>query len=121
MPIYCYRKEDSEVIEIIMSCDQKSKKEFTHDGKTAIFLDNGEIAYRDLETELKGTRTFPGNWPLFSDAFGCAEGQEAEAHAASIRAGVPVEYINGKAKFESPSHRKRALRSFGMFDKSAFC
>ena len=121
MPIYCYKSESGESIELTMSCNEKSKKEFSHDGKTAIFLDNGEIAFRDIETECKGTRSFPGNWPLFSDAFGCAEGQEAEAYAASVKAGVPVEYINGQAKFESPGHRRAALKSMGMHDRSAYC
>jgi len=121
MPTYCYKKEDGSSIELVMTCEEKTKKEFTHDGKTSIFLDDGEIGYRDIETELKGTRTFPGNWPLLSEAFGCAEGQEHEAHQKSLEMGVPVKYINGKAEFTSAAHRRAALKAFGFHDRSAYC
>jgi hypothetical protein len=84
-------------------------------------LDNREIAVRDIETELKGAKSFPGNWPLLSEAFGCAIGQETEAYEASLKTGTPVEYRDGKAVFTSPNHRRKALKAFGMHDRKAYC
>jgi hypothetical protein len=52
-------------------------------------------------------------WPMWSDAFGVHPDQAADEYKRSVELGVPTEFCpkTGRAKFESPRHRKRAVEA----------
>lgn len=92
-----------------------------------LFRENGipRMACRDIAADH---RTAPPknrikdvkNWPMVSTAAGVAPDQAKEAHAKSIRDGVPTRFTKGgDAVFESRSHRKRYLKTIGMIDRNA--
>lgn len=120
MPVYCYKRENGNIVELAMTIEEKAKKEFQHEGKTAIFLDDGTIGLRDIETEFKGTRTFPNNWPLHSDAMGVHPGQTREAYEESVKMGIPTQFdSDGRAVFTDAKHRKKYCEAFGFHDRNA--
>lgn len=74
---------------------------------------------RSLTREHGGFSNTPGNWPMESDAAGVHESQIADAEEHSRKVGIPTHFtLDGKAVFESRSHRRRYLRKIGLFDRS---
>lgn len=62
----------------------------------------------------------PGAYPYLSDALGVAHDQVAEAHAESVRLGVPTEFTDdGRAVIRDRHHRKRLCEELGFFDRDA--
>lgn len=138
MPVYCYRREDNgKLVEQVMTVAEMEKKQEEHyddiEGycRKGIWVDKNDedeceekvFAFRDIETEQKGTMSFPGNWPLYSDAMGCNPDDAKEAYEDSVRAGVPTRFDvpgkEGMAEFLSPGHRKRYCEAFGFHDRNA--
>jgi len=111
MPSYCYTTPDGETVERLFSMKDEIPKE--------IVLEDGRRATRDFVAEHGGFAHSPGNWPLLSEAMGVAESQVKEAHAYSVKIGVPTEFTpDGRAVFTCPSHRKRYARAHGFIDRN---
>ena len=121
MPVYCYRREDTDqLVERVCTCQEKDLvQKVDENGKHYIILDNGVRAFRDIATEQRGARSFPGNWPQYCDAVGVGDGQQKEAYEDSVKMGVPTRFDSeGRAEFLSRAHRKRYCEAYGFFDKS---
>lgn len=79
----------------------------------------------DCECGNKAGRRYGANtasraaWPMYSDAMGVHPQQVDEFHKDSVRRGVPTEFTrDGRAIFESASHRKRYCREYGFHDRN---
>lgn len=116
MPVYCYRLENGEPLEIEMSVKEKEDREI----EGIITLENGITAFRDIVAEHRGTRHCPGNWPMHSCAMGVGIDQVQEAQEYSRKIGVPTEFDSqtGDAIFTSPAHRKRYCEAHGFIDRN---
>lgn len=120
MPVYSYRKNNGELIELQMSIDEKSFRE----QNGVIELEDGETAMRDILSDHKGVKHCPGNWPMHSYAMGVGVDQVDEAQDHSRMIGIPTEFDRqtGDAIFTSAAHRKRYCEASGFVDKNAgFC
>jgi hypothetical protein len=123
MPIYCYKKDTGEKIDIIMSCDEKEKQEFVHeDGRVSIKLPDESFAFKDIARQFESVRPRErsGCWPMHSDAAGVHVTQIKQAYEHSVKIGCKTEFDNeGRAIFTSPQHRKRYCRAIGLCDRNA--
>ena len=127
MPVYCYRDaETNESLNFTMTVQQKEAEELkaknTYPDYDAhgFILDKGRILHRDITSEKRSMKTFPGNWPMFSDALGCGVEQIKESEAYAAKAGVPTKFDKeGRAILTSPAHRKAYARLYGYFDRNA--
>jgi hypothetical protein len=123
MPTYCYRKEATgELIDLTISIMEKEEREVKfNDGTQGIYLDDGTRAYRDIVSEQRCGKSFPGNWPMYSDALGVNPTQIKDAIEQASRAGVPTEFDKktGCAILRSPGHRKALCEALGYYDRNA--
>ena len=62
----------------------------------------------------------PTGWPLECEASGCHRSQVPAFEKMMFDAGVPTDFTpDGRAIYQSRSHRDKALRVRGIFDKDA--
>ena len=117
MPVYVFRDKDSdETVEHFMSLAKYDALKWV-DGE--VVIDGARLA-RDLATEKRGFRHAAGNWPIYSDAFGCHPDQVQESMQEATKRGVPTEYTrDGRAVFRDRAHRKKVLSAFGFRDNDA--
>lgn len=83
-----------------------------------IFPDGNSIQLvRWWYSEEKPLQVGIAKWPIHSDAAGCHPSQ-----IGAMKAKVPfLNYTrDGKAIFESPSHRRRCLKALGMVDRRSY-
>ena len=116
MPEYHYRDGKKKLIRLVMSVSEMTSRQnggstITHEGKTLA---------RDLPSELRGFRHYPGAWPMKSEALGVMPEQISEARQAASESGVPTNFTpDGRAILTSREHRKKLSQSLGLFDKDA--
>lgn len=61
----------------------------------------------------------PENWPMASEALGCAEDQIAHFTEDAKKRGIPTQFTpDGRPIFTSPGHRRDYLRAYGYHDKN---
>ena len=116
MPVYCYRNDREELVEISMSVSEMERRE-APDGT---LMHDGEWLKRDYQTELGTRPPSAGAWPVISESAGCHPSQirEMQEHARK-KAGVHLNFTpDGRAIFESPGQRKKYLRSVGIRDNN---
>jgi hypothetical protein len=108
MPIYCYTTKDGQTVERFFPMGQAPEK----------IRVGRRVARRDFAAEGKGG-FLPANWPMCSDAAGINPDQAVEAHAHSVKIGIPTEFNSeGQAVFTSPHHRKRYCEAIGLYDRN---
>lgn len=110
MPVYCYINEDGVTREI-----------FARIGKAPKTIKiNGKLGHRDYFSERVGVPASAG-WPITCFASGVHAEQADQLREHLRRSGVPTEVTkDGDPVYRDASHRKRALKARGMFDRSAF-
>jgi len=126
MPTYCFRTDDGESLELVMSVEELEARRLvntamsTHEEGDPYRLPGDVIGYRDYQAEWSGFKHTPGNWPQYSDAAGVAPHQVEEATRKSQEMGIPTNFTeDGRAIFEGAGHRKRYCESVGLFDRNA--
>ena len=110
MPSYCFRREDGRVVERFL---------FNLEGTpVTITCEDGQVASRDYAAEGRHDDSTRMGWPMFSDAAGVHPNQVAEAKRQS---GGLLEFDpDGRARFNSPQHRKASLKHIGMVDLEGY-
>jgi hypothetical protein len=112
--IYCYRRPDGRVEEVVMSIAEMERRQRPDD---SIILDDGTVAQRDFKAEFCGASSCPGAWPLESKAAGVDPSQIGEYQKYLRESGVPTNYTpTGEPVFTSRGHLKRALKALGLHD-----
>lgn len=121
MPTYCYRSDDGECKELIISSKEKDEREVIEDGMRVIYIDKKKYK-RDYTTEKMGFDTYPGNWPLKSQSMGCALNQIDEMEAYARSQGVDLQYDRktGAAICKDKRHWKDVMKLNHMHDKDAY-
>jgi hypothetical protein len=109
MPIYCYRNDAGEVIELTYPMGEAPHR-IVHE----------ELVYeRSYQDELAAPGRNCGLWPMYSDAAGCNPDQVPEMEAHSREIGIPTHFDSeGRAIFTSRKHRKKYCEAIGLFDRS---
>lgn len=115
MPVYCYRTEDGEKVELLMTVSERNRRE----RDWIVVLDDGRKAKRDLRAEHGGFKANISGWPMKCDAAGVHPDQAKEAYDESVRMGTPTEFdrTTGQAVFRDRAHRRDYLRSVGLHDR----
>lgn len=117
MPIYLYRKDDDELVEVRMTIAQMQRRQ-RKDG--SIRMPDGSRGVRDIPAEQRGGKSHPANWPMYSDAAGVHPSQIEEFTKLARDAGVPTDFLpDGRAKLESARHRRDYLRTRNLHDRNA--
>lgn len=115
MPVYLYEDEDGELVELVMSVEEMRSRQ-REDGT---IVEGGRVLRRNMGEEVVtagGHRA--GCWPKASWGAGVHPSQVAEAHAKSVKDGVPTEFTrDGDPIFTSRGHRSRYLKTIGMHDR----
>lgn len=111
MPTYCYVNDDTgEAIEEQFPIGQ-APENIARDGLTF---------RRDFTAEQSGIAGSRATYPFASDAAGCHPTQVREFEENSRTLGVPTHFTSdGRAMFESRTHRNRYLKAAGLRDRSA--
>lgn len=82
---------------------------------------DGKSWLRDLDAEANGYTMTSASWPILSDAAGCLPEEVPENMEHARRCGVALNYAaDGRPIFESPRHRKQALKALGMHDRDGY-
>jgi hypothetical protein len=110
--IYCFKCEKcSSTKEVVLSVSERD---------TAVLCDcDGQKMIRDYQAEFAGKHT-AGTWPMESDAAGVNPEQAKEAHAHSLKIGIPTQFNSetGAAIFTSRKHRKDYCQAIGLYDRN---
>jgi hypothetical protein len=109
MPYYCFTDDQDNTI-----------SRFYRMGKAPKQVKLGGVVFkRNIRAEHAGTKHTPGNWPLKSDAAGVHPNQIKEAHAHSVKIGIPTQFTpDGRAIFTGRKHRKDYCRAIGLHDRN---
>jgi hypothetical protein len=111
MPTYCYQEEKTgRIIERVFPIGS-APKEINVCGK---------VARRSFAAENKGFPPCSG-WPMTCVASGVNASQAGELREFLSRKGVPTEVTkDGDPVYRDSTHRKKALKARGLFDKSSY-
>ena len=110
MPIYCYSNSEGVIVEQFHKMG---------DAPTEIVVD-GEVCKRDYQAEQVGVPAKAG-WPMecYASGVNASDADKLRKHFDEI--GVPTEVTkNGDPVYTSASHRRRALKARGYYDKHSF-
>ena len=112
MPIYCFCNEETgETKEVFASMD---------DIPSTVALPDGSVATRDRFAENVGIPSKSG-WPITCLASGVNASQAQELRDEFKRVGVPTSVTDdGDPVYNSPGHRRRALKARGLHDRNSF-
>lgn len=81
---------------------------------------DGEAWRVNVGAQQRSVRHVTGTWPMYCDASGVGVDQRVEATAEFAKHGLRVEFDGlGRAIYESPGHRRKALAVLGMHDRNA--
>jgi hypothetical protein len=119
MPAYCYRTDDGEVVELIMTVAEMGRRQRADD---TIKLDDGRVATRDMAAEVGGQR-MGDIWAkgLHSEALGCHPSQVEQMQKRADELGANVRYTkDGTCISYSRDGRKKVAEDRGMGDYSAY-
>ena len=112
MPTYCYEDNRGKVHERVFSIMAQIPPEIT--------LADGHKARRCYHAEHKGVPAKSG-WPFECFASGVHPSQAGELRAHLASKGVPTEVTSdGNPVYRNPTHRRRALKARGMFDRASY-
>jgi hypothetical protein len=116
MPMYEFRKESGEVVEVFLSFEQFDKR--VKNGQ--IVLDDGEKATYDWQQHSK-MQSLPANYPMVCTAAGVHPGQIKEhmEHLRQQGCGQVNHTKDGDIIFESKGQRKKVCEALGLFDRQA--
>lgn len=110
MPTYCYQTRTGEVHEEVYPIGKAPRS----------IIVNGEEATRCFAAERKSFPSTSG-WPLECVASGVNARDRHKLEAEFNRLGVPTKVsADGNPIYTDASHRKKALKARGFFDKSAY-
>ena len=91
------------------------------DAPKSILLDDGRVALRDFAAEHTSRRAGSG-WPMTCFASGVHASQADELRRYLADRGCPTEVTrDGDPVYTSASHRKKALKLRGMYDRQSYC
>ena len=111
MCTYCYATADGEVVERVYPMGQAPKR---------IKLESGSVAFRSYAAERVGVPATKG-WPMTCFASGVNANQADELRQHLKECGVPTEITrDGDPVYTSATHRRRALKARGFFDRNSF-
>jgi len=111
MPYYCYSSEESDVVE----------KYFPMGDAPKSIRVKGKTLKRDFRAEHMPRPAGTG-WPMVCYASGVNAEQAGELRDFLGKNGCPTEVTNGGDPiYTSASHRKKALKLRGMYDRSSYC
>lgn len=109
MPVYCYRV-GKKIIE----------KTFPIGLAPECIVVGKRIAKRDFQAERKSFPPAKG-WPMTCFASGVNANQAQELRDFLEKKGVPTEVTpDGDPIYKNATHRKKALKARGLFDKNAY-
>jgi len=113
MPVYCYRDDKDFIHERVYKAGKAPKE---------IELIDGTLAKRAIDIEIQGIGVpSEAGWPLECVASGvhAKQAKQLQDHLASK--GVPTEVSkSGNPIYRDSSHRKKALKVRGFFDKNSY-
>lgn len=115
MPMYEFRTEDGEVVELMIPFADFDKR--VKDGK--VTLEDGRIAVYDWG-QHKLMSTVPSNYPMVCTAAGVHPDQIAE-HTDHLRqkgCGFVEHTKDGDLIFQDKTQRKKVLEALGFFDRN---
>ena len=114
MPIYCYETEGGIVVDRVFPMGEAPE---------CIFLEDGDVnlvANRSFAAEGVKSAS-PRGWPMTCLGSGVNAAQAGDLRAELARKGVPTEVTrDGDPIYTSSSHRNKALKARGMFDKNGY-
>ena len=116
MAVYCFRNASGDTREEILSLDALNAKR-VKDG--TFVLDNDGVEWGiDIASQLKGTSSTPGNWPMQSTFCGGAPDQRAAFEAHDRLHGLPTHYDEHcSPEFTGKKHREDYLKLHGYVDR----
>jgi len=120
MPTYYYRvKKTGELIERIWPiAEMIERQKHDSDGEPYIRTKDGR-AYRDIKAEAGDFVNTPGNYPMCCESSGVNPSQIKEVEAHLRERGVPTHFTkDGRAIYESATHRRKALEARGFYDRN---
>lgn len=110
MPIYCYENKDGDVIERVYPVGKAEKG----------FKFKGEWYTRCIGAEIPSVPATKG-WPIECIGSGVQPEQASELRELFKKSGVPTEVSrDGNPIYRDASHRKKALKCRGFFDRSSY-
>lgn len=120
MPTYCVKLEDTgERRELILTFADMDRM---RDADGVFTLEDGRTAKRDYVAELAPSKQIKAQWPMVSRAAAVNPSQVLEAKEHARKRGVNVDFDKkGNVILESPTHRKRYLKTRGLHDTGMSC
>ena len=118
MPTYCYRTKKGTLVELVMTNAEREERET--DGE--IVLPGGKKAYRDMVTELNGTKQ-TCNWstPLESISLAVHPTQIPEFRKIDREHGLNIDYTtDGSPRLTREKQRRQYCRAHGYHQNNAF-
>lgn len=115
MPIYEFKTDDGEVVEVFMSFAEHDRRV----KNDTIKLDDGRKA-KTFWNSKSLISTVPGNYPMVSANAGVHPGQIKEhmEHLRSMGCGQVNHTKDGDVILESRGQRKKVLEALGLYDRS---
>ncbi len=116
MPTYCYTHlESGDPMDIFMSIAEMERKE-NERGEITV---GGEVFARDIAREHSGFTKSDAGWPMKCDAMGVHPSQINDERKRAEGLGTRIDFApDGRAIFESRSHRKEYCRAMGYHDRN---
>lgn len=115
MPIYEFRTEDGDVVELVMPFAEFDRR--VKDGK--ITLDDGREAHSYFNPHA-GISTVPSCYPMVSSAAGVHPGQIKEhmEHLRQKGCGEVEHTKDGDVIFHDKRQRKKVCEALGLYDRN---
>ncbi len=115
MPIYEFKTEDGEVVELVMPFAEYDRR--VKDGE--IKLDDGRKANSYFNSRA-GISTVPANYPMTSSAAGVHPGQVKEHmdHLRKMGCGQVDHTKDGDVIFRDKAQRKKVCEALGLYDRN---
>lgn len=120
MPVYEFRTDDGEVVEVSLSFAEHDRRV----KNDTIKLDDGRTAKRvwggATSLQHRSIATCPGNYPMVSSAAGVhpADIKKHMDHLRSMGCGTVHHNKDGDVIFESKDQRKKVCEALGLFDRN---
>ena len=114
MPIYEFKTDDGEIVEVFMSFAEHDRRV----KNDVIKLDDGRKAKTFWNANSR-ISTVPANYPMVSSAAGVHPGQVKEhmEHLRKMGCGQVNHTKDGDVIFESKGQRKKVCEALGLFDR----
>jgi hypothetical protein len=115
MPMYEFRCDDGEIVELFLSFAEHDRRV----KNDTIKLDDGRTA-KTYWGSMALTSTVPANYPMVSSAAGVHPGQIKEhmAHLKSLGCGQVNHTKDGDIIFQDKAQRKKVCEALGLYDRN---